>query len=266
MLRIGFIGICLVVALACSADSVANAQRKKAQKVAPPTRNQHYQRKEFTNKDGSKLVYFLMTPKDYDATQKYALVLALHGRGGHTVAADVLGGEKMRDSYHCFVMAPMSPRPSSWASRRGSQNTKIPVVLQAVESLQKEVSIDPDRIYVTGQSMGGVGSFGAVAAKPHLFAAAVPVCGGWEPSQAKTMTDVPFWIFHGAEDKVVPTSLSQNMVNALTEAGAKPKYTEYPGVKHNSWTKAYATRDMWKWLFAQRRAVPKPASQESPSR
>ena len=100
---------------------------------------------------------------------------------------------------------------------------KLPAVLQALDALQKEVSIDADRIYVTGQSMGGFGSFGAVAARPDLFAAAVPICGGWAVGEAKAMAQVPFLVFHGAADNVVPVSNSRKMVEALKSAGGKPK-------------------------------------------
>jgi predicted peptidase len=247
----------IVVAVTCG---VLCGQKKEAvSKAKPPTRNSNYLRKEFKAKDGLKLVYYLMTPKDYDAKRKYPLVVALHGRGGSTTAADVLGRDKLREHYPCFVMAPMSPRPSSWASPKTSTRDikkrplKMAAVLQALKALQKQLAIDADRIYVTGQSMGGAGSFGAVAAQPDLFAAAVPVCGNWSPAEAKPMATVPFWIFHGAKDNVVPVSGSQEMVKALKAAGGKPKYTEYPGLRHNCWTKAYGGKKLWKWLFEQRR-------------
>ena len=235
-----------------------NAQKKK-RKVGPPTRNPNYKRHDFTAKDGSKLTYYLMTPKNYDAKRRYPLVLTLHGRGGNTTAATVLGSAKMRETFPCFAMAPMSPRPYRWAAPRKlpkdakQRPEKIAAVLDAIAALQKKYSIDADRIYVTGQSMGGYGSFGAVAAAPKLFAAAVPVCGGWVPGDAKKMAGVAFWVFHGSADNVVPVTGSRKMVEALKAAGAKPKYTEYEGVRHNSWTKAYATEEMWKWLFQQRR-------------
>ena len=235
-------------------------QKKPAgSKAKPPTRNKNYLRKEFKSKDELKLVYYLMAPKKYDAKRKYPLVVALHGRGGSTTAADVLGRKKLREQYPCFVMAPMSPRPASWASPKDSTRDtkkrplKMSVVLDVIEGMQKELPIDSDRIYVTGQSMGGTGSFGAVASRPDFFAAAVPVCGRWSPAEAKSMAKVPFWIFHGDKDNVVPVTGSQAMVKALKAAGAKPKYTEYPGVRHNSWTRTYENEKLWKWLFAQRR-------------
>lgn len=250
----------VVFIVVCGSVSAANAlQQRKKRKVQPPTRNRHFKRHTFKAKDGSTLVYYLMTPASVDSKKKYPLVLTLHGRGGNTTAATVLGRDTMRKKYPCFVMAPMSPRPARWAAPKAaakkakSRPEKLAAVIEAIESLKKKHPIDASRIYVTGQSMGGFGSFGAVARNPNLFAAAVPICGGWSPGDAKNMTATPFWIFHGDADNIVPVSWSQKMVKALKAAGGKPKYTEYAGVKHNSWTKAYETAAMWEWMFSQRR-------------
>lgn len=250
----------LIVAIlvGLGSDTAARAQKKR-KKVKPPTRNRHFQRFEHKAKDGSTLVYYLMTPAKVDSKRKYPLVLTLHGRGGNTTAAGVLGSDAMRKKFPCYVMAPMSPRPFRWAASKAvakeakKRPEKLGAVVEAIAALRKKHPIDASRIYVTGQSMGGFGSFGAVARNPKLFAAAVPICDGWAPGDAKKMTSTPFWIFHGDADSVVNVSWSRNMVKALKSAGGKTKYTEYPGVKHNSWTKAYATAAMWEWMFAQRR-------------
>ena len=115
-------------------------------------------------------------------------------------------------------------------------------------------SIDSSRIYVTGQSMGGTGSFGAIAARPDLFAAAVPVCGGWRPADARKMAGVLVWAFHGLNDQTVPPERSREMIAALDKAGGKTRHTEYEGVGHNSWNRAYGDAELWEWLFAQRRS------------
>jgi predicted peptidase len=200
--------------------------------------------------DGTKLEFLLMKPKDLETP--HPLVLCLHGKGGNTDAAGALARESMREKYPAYVMAPKSGG-ARWAAVGGGDEA-LPHVFEAIEALQKELKIDPKRIYVTGQSMGGAGSFGAVAKKPELFAAATPICGGWDPAQAKSMAAVPFWIFHGDADPTVPVESSRKMVEALKAAGADPKYTEYPGVKHNSWDKAYAEDELWEWMFKQKRA------------
>ena len=101
--------------------------------------------------------------------------------------------------------------------------------------------------------MGGFGTFGAIAIRPNLFAAAIPVCGGWDPMDAEKMKGVVLWVFHGDADRTVPVDRGRRMVEAVKHAGGSPKYTEYPGVGHNSWSKIYATPATWTWLFAQRR-------------
>ena len=218
-----------------------------------------YEKREFEGKDGRKLTYYVMKPKDYDSSKKYPLVLCLHGRGGRTVAANVLAKSDMREKHPCFVLAPTSPRPNWWSvppSRSGERTGKptLPLVLAAAKDLEEEFSIDPDRIYVTGQSMGGFGSFGAIVAEPDRFAAAVPIAGGWDPKAAEKIKDVSLWVFHGEKDPTVKVELSRNMVEAIRKAGGEPKYTEYEGVKHNSWTRTYANKKMWEWMFAQRRS------------
>jgi predicted peptidase len=89
---------------------------------------------------------------------------------------------------------------------------------------------------------------------PQIFAAAIPVCGGWDPADAEKMKDVPLWVFHGEADGTVQAERSRSMIDAIKQAGGSPKYTEYPGMGHNSWLKAYAAASTWEWLFAQRRS------------
>jgi predicted peptidase len=226
--------------------------------VKPPTASQHYERKEFVSRDGTKLSYWLMTPEQTEDGKTYPLVLALHGRGGNTQAATVLGTDEMRKKYPCLVVAPAVSRAAVWSLPKGFQKLRgaqrLPVVLEALDAVLKEHPVDPDRVYVTGQSMGGFGTFGAISVSPQMFAAAVPVCGGWDPADAVKIKNVPLWAFHGEADGTVPAERSRSMVDAVKEAGGSPKYTEYPGVGHNSWSKAYASPLTWEWLFAQRRA------------
>lgn len=101
--------------------------------------------------------------------------------------------------------------------------------------------------------MGGVGTWGAVARYPQLFAAAVPICGAWDVADAPKMTGVPLWVFHGAEDPNVKVQYSRDLTEAVIKAGGIVKYTEYPATGHDSWTKACDEPAMWEWLFSQRR-------------
>jgi predicted peptidase len=127
------------------------------------------------------------------------------------------------------------------------------LALAAVEGLKKEFNLDESRLYLTGLSMGGYGTWDLLARHPKMFAAAVPVCGGADEATAPVIKDIPIWFFHGGALPVVPTYRSRNMIKALKAAGGEPKYTEYPGVGHNSWDRAYSEPELPKWLFAQKR-------------
>ncbi|MGF1582593.1 MAG: prolyl oligopeptidase family serine peptidase [Gemmataceae bacterium] len=234
-----------------------NRAKKKGER--PPTYSKHYKRYEHKSKNGKVLVYYVMQPEKYDPHKNYPLVLALHGRGGSTQAATTLGTPAMRKKYPCFVLAPTSPKTATWGIPQGfreklrSKEQKLGLVFEVMEKLPKKWSIDAKRIYVTGQSMGGFGTFAAIAKRPGLFAAAVPICGGWDPTEAKNMVKIPLWAFHGAQDKTVPPKLSRDMIAAIKKAGGSPKYTEYPNVGHGSWGRAYATPEMWEWMFEQKK-------------
>lgn len=202
----------------------------------------------FACADGYQLNYRMSVPKEPVAGETYPLIVCLHGAGGSTQAPRALA---QADVPPCFVLAPSVPvKTFSWAGKR---KHGLPYVFEAIDAFVERHPIDPERIYVTGQSMGGQGTWGAVAMRPTFFAAAVPVCGGWKTSDAAQIKDVPIWVFHGAEDKTVPVRYSREMVEALRAVGGAPKYTEYPSVGHNAWTQAYNTDALWAWVFAQRR-------------
>jgi predicted peptidase len=127
--------------------------------------------------------------------------------------------------------------------------------LELVAALQKEFSIDPARLYITGLSMGGFGVWDAIQRQPDWFAAAAPICSGGDVSLAKKITGVPVWAFHGDADGTVKVRRSRDMIAALKAAGGTPKYTEYQGVGHDSWTATYRDPELYKWLFAQKRTT-----------
>ena len=134
-------------------------------------------------------------------------------------------------------------QPSAW----------LQMTLAVLEQTQKQYSIDADRVYVTGLSMGGYATWDLITRFPGKFAAAVPVCGGGDEKQASKIAMLPIWAFHGDSDTVVKTLRSRTMIQAIKDAGGSPKYTEYAGVGHNSWDKAYAEPDLLPWMFAQHR-------------
>ena len=232
--------------------------------VSPTNSPLYYKESIFTDSKGNALVYHMMIPEELRIDRKYPLVLVLHGRGGKAVAADILAQPEMRKKFPCFVIAPSSGKKAIWARPKIMKNAerilqiglqeRMPEVLELIEGLIKNSPIDRSRIYVTGTSLGGFGSFGAIASKPELFAAAVPLCGGWEPSGAANFSKVPLWIFHGESDPIVPVERSREMERALKAAGSPVKYTEFAKTGHNIFRKTYGREDLWEWLFDQRKA------------
>ena len=232
-----------------------------------------YEARTFTGADGATLGYRLLTPQNYDAKQKYPLVLFLHGAGerGADNAAQLKHGAplfakpEVREKYPCFVVAPQCPPEQKWADIDWTSDTPtqpekvsapMALALGALEAVQKEFSIDADRLYVTGLSMGGYGTWDLVTRFPEKWAAAVPVCGGGDKAVAARAKGVPLWAFHGLEDPTVKPARSQEMIAALVAAGGTPLFSEYPYVKHDSWTVAYGEPELLPWLFAQKRGQP----------
>jgi predicted peptidase len=170
--------------------------------------------------------------------------------------------DEVMAKYAAFVIAPQCPAGEAWGGINRLAKAPTPpdklapaldATLKAAATLQKEFSIDDKRIYITGLSMGGYGTWNVLANRTELFAAAAPICGGGDTSQASKFKDIPIWAFHGADDRTVPVERSREMIEALKAAGAHPKYTEYPGVGHNSWAQTYSDPALYEWLFAQRK-------------
>ncbi len=215
------------------------------------------------------LPYRFMLPKSYKKgdTVKYPLILFLHGageRGTDNVRQlyyiKSWATDEFRDTYPCFVLAPQCPKNMRWVEVDWSlPSHKIPdtpsVPLSATMLLLKHIieayPVDTNRIYVTGLSMGGFGTWDIIAREPNLFAAAVPICGGADLHTAPKIAHIPIWVFHGAKDRVVSVERSRKMVAELRKYGAKVKYTEYKNVGHGAWIPAYKNKELYKWLFSQ---------------
>jgi len=216
---------------------------------------QGFAKTEFKDSAGTKLRYAILKPVKIEPDTKYPLVVSLHGSGGrgnqnwqgNCAANRALGNPERRQKYPCYIIAPTVGRNERWGG------APLTALIELIKSSLKKHPIDPTRIYVTGQSMGGAGTYAAIMKEPNLFAAAAPVCGRGQTDLAKQIVHLPIWIFHGANDRVVPTRHSREMVEALKKAGGKPIYTEYPNVRHNSWTRAYEDEKFWIWLFSQKR-------------
>lgn len=234
-----------------------------------------FEKRTFLGKDGQTLPYRILFPENYDPAQKYPLVLFLHGSGerGNDNEKQLLHGAKVfldaqnRSKFPCIVIAPQCPKDGYWASTK-FERTKYPIdfdfnynyditeglnlAIELTKSIVKSEAVNKKKVYITGLSMGGMGTFEAVYRFPKLFAAAAPICGGGDANAyGKKQGKIPFWVFHGAIDGVVVVENSRTMVAKLKALGAKVKYTEYPGVDHSSWDNAYIEPELLPWMFAQ---------------
>lgn len=217
-----------------------------------------------TYTDGNfTLPYRLFVPTDYDPTQAYPLVLFLHGAGergtdnrlqltGQTAELVFVRPENQAQ-WPCIMMAPQCPPNGSWSSSGPYPTEPMHATLKAIKALKQEFHIDHKRMYITGLSMGGFGTYDMITRFPGRFAAAVPIASGWDPALAPRCVNTPLWAFHGTNDTTVPVQSDRNMIAAIIAAGGSPLYTEYPGVGHDSWDRAYAEPDLLPWLFSQSR-------------
>jgi len=205
----------------------------------------------------AELGYWVYLPEDYGKLDKeWPLLLFLHGggeRGDGVKDIDkvlILGLPKLIEkgqTYPFIMVSPQCPIKSSWREQTDE-------LAALVDDVADTYAVDKDRLYVTGPSMGGGGTWAMIESHPKKFAAAVPICGrGDKRAARKRLKDLPVWVFHGAKDKVIPLAESEVMVDALKAAGNdQVKFTVYPERGHNSWVPAYATPELFEWLLGQR--------------
>jgi predicted peptidase len=214
---------------------------------------------------GGTLQYRLFKPQKYDSTQKYPLILFLHGgvgvgsdnrrqfNGGNEVPPKTLTSPENQATHPCFILAPQCPPHEGWVRIDRRLAEPLLLSLAVMTSLEKEFSIDRDRLYVVGLSMGGGAVWDLVSSFPKTFAAAVPICSAGDPARAPLLIHLPIWCFHGDADPLIPVNYARDMIAALKKAGGHPKYTEYPGVGHNSYVNAFREPELLPWLFEQKR-------------
>lgn len=208
-----------------------------------------------------QLRYLLWLPNGYDdvAAQPWPLILFLHGSGerGDDLVRVMDHGLPQRLSQDlalpAIVAAPQCPLASDWTLQDDA-------LLALLDELCTTYAADQRQIYLTGLSMGGRGAWRLAASNSHRFAALVPICGrrpdGVRSAETlRPLCDLPIWVFHGAQDQVVPVEEGDEMVAALRTCGADVRYTRYPDIGHNAWTPAYAEPELYTWMFSQRRAA-----------
>lgn len=221
-----------------------------------------FEAKNFVSPTGDTMLYRLMLPLDYDSTKNYPIVVCLHGSSGSghdnikqvatCMPAFWLASEENRKKYPTIIFVPQCPEHQTWGGLKGAPSTED-LVVETLRSLERQFSIDPTRRYITGNSMGGYGTWILAARYPEIFAAAIPICGGGDPQFAQQLAKVPIWAFHGEKDMNVPVSGSRDVIDAIKKAGGTPRYTEFPGKAHDITNEVMATPGLLDWMFKQRK-------------
>lgn len=226
------------------------------------------------------LLYRIQYPKEYVPSKKYPVILFLHGSGERGNdnnkqlfwGADLFSHPANREKYPAIILMPQCPANDSWTRIRRGTHTPSDSLGQLEFESDKEISkplqlvsllldnmvaagqVNTKRLYVGGLSLGGMGTFELLWRKPGFFAAAFPICGGGDPKKVNSYgRSIACWVFHGEKDPVVLPAHSRRMVTALRDAGYKVRYSEYPGVQHDSWKNAFAEPELLSWMFAQKR-------------
>jgi len=241
--------LALVVAFALGADNTFGQDSQNSKEWPIGDQTQHV----LKTSDGAEISYLMGTPEKAQA-EKLPLMLFLHGRGESDGPLSLVAkwgppmmvarGEKMP----FLLVSPQCPREDFWSSE-----TQQKRLTELLDDIVANHDVDTDRIYLTGLSMGGYGSWALSARHPDRFAAVVPVCGGGDPEHAGLLKDIPIWVFHGDLDKAVPFQRSVEMVDAIRAAGGeKIRFTSMEHFGHNSWSATYATPELYQWLGRQR--------------
>jgi predicted peptidase len=210
-------------------------------------------RKIHKDKDGDAK-YVVFVPKDYginDDQKVYPVILFLHGAGstGDDGEKQAKGGlakaiREKKENFPFIVVFPQA-HTKGWNANGPSAKQALAIL----DEVQKDYKTDKKRVYLTGLSMGGFGTFSLAAAYPDRWAAIAPICGGGDPKTAAKFKDLPCWCFHGDADKTVSVEKSRAMIKALKDARGSPRFDEYPGIDHNSWDRAYGTAELYTWFL-----------------
>ena len=194
--------------------------------------------------------YLLYLPPEYgDSQRHWPLVLFLHGAGEVGNQLDLVKHQGLprriaKGWKPPFIMVAPQTRWSPWNSED---------LIALLDGIQQALDVDRDRVYLTGLSLGGAGTWAFAAAHPDRFAGVVPICGSGDPETAEQLRTLPIWVFHGAKDDTVPLACSEEMVTAVEAAGGDVRLTVYPDATHDSWTKAYSTDALYDWMLSHTR-------------
>ncbi len=200
------------------------------------------------------LRYLLYLPKDYgqNKEQKWPVILFLHGageRGDNLELVKKHGPPKLIEQgkeFPFIVVSPQCPIRMWWTEM-------LDPLVALLDDIQSRYAVDPNRVYLTGLSMGGFGTWALGCRYPERFAAIAPICGGGDWFLAERLKNVPAWAFHGGKDPVVPLRESTDMVEALKRAGGDVQLTVYPEAQHDSWTETYNNPKLYEWFLSHRK-------------
>jgi predicted peptidase len=209
-----------------------------------------------TYKDGdANIKYVVFVPKTYDGTKEFPVILFLHGAGETGTDGEkqvkVGLGKAIRDKKQDFPFIAIFPQSQKGGWKADSAEGKRAVAI--LDEVLKEYKTDKKRVYLTGLSMGGSGTWSLAAAHPERWAAIAPICGSADLKTAEKIKDVPCWSFCGDKDNPKLVENNRSMAKALKAAGSSARYEEYPGVGHNSWDRAYATAELYTWFLKHER-------------
>ena len=249
----------------------ADGEKAKPNPDVPVDNNSFFKRENYKDASGNILPYQLMEPGKVRKEGEFPLVIFLHGSGerGSDNASQMKNGvhafveKEMREKHPCYLLVPQCPPEQRWGGSSRDANLRFDennptkegrMLIELIEkTLKNHPDIDPNRVYITGLSMGGFGTFDALMRRPDLFAAGMPLCGGGDPKYADRIKNIPLWVFHGRLDEAVYPRFSWEMVDALKQAGGKVKYTEYTTFGHNIWDVTYYNPAVLEWLFSQKK-------------
>ena len=213
------------------------------------------------------LSYRILKPLNYNSNKQYPVHLFLHGageRGNDNVSQLVHGGKlflkkENREQYNSWVIFPQAQKNDWWGYNdpyefdyNVKESKAMSLVVKLMDDFTQRKDVNPNKVFVSGLSMGGMGTFVILNLRPEMFAAATPICGDGDPSLVSNYSKkVPVWIFHGSDDTVVSPKKSLKMAKAIIENGGSPKITFYENVGHDSWNNAFAEKDFLKWIHSK---------------
>lgn len=268
MSRSRFLFLAFAMAVALSFNPLSSNGRNPAQETAPEKLDDAAYRKEiYIGKNNVRLPYRLFVPLGYDATRKYPLVLWLHGTDGrgsdnvrqisneNEVGAHFWISDDVQSKFPMFVLAPQCPTGKSWAEPEFNEPSEsLILAMEALVKVQKDFAIDPARIYLVGQSMGGLAAWSLLQNDRGKWAAAIIISAYDTFSNIPAIAEVPLWVFQGDEDQSVPVTMVRSMMAQLKKAHASLRYTEYHKARREVSNQAFAEPDLLPWLSAQKRS------------